>query len=682
MRGFVSAVLLCCLGVMAFAQSRPLTIGVADLRYTKQLSTNRGGWSMVTGLCNDLDGPIKTVTTAGTFDTYRIRHVNLTSQTITELRYAYANYAPASFTETFTSGNDLQVQASQQVGGTVVSASNASPIVIKTAEPHHAATGNTEEIRGCLGNPAANGIWTVTVIDAQTLSLQGSTGNGTYLGGGVSSLVTDVDETSGPPRDRILFNGLKLPTIGAGGYLWSDPLPCNIPPGGIWYERCAVTVTVNGNYYPRGLSLQGGTAGQAQNNGEGGNGGANNAWGSSGTVPANEQTYVYSASLIVGRLQDGSIAPSVVVRGDSIGRGLDDTFPGVGGNFKGGWLQRLFGSAYPYASFCFQGEKSGQVYNRANDHVRYALSAYATSVIFQYGRNDLAGGDNLANLKIYALSQAGAYMGRGQRFVACTVLPAPTLTTITTTVTTGVASATQTFPSTTGMVAGQTTLHFQTAATDRLVSSVTSSTVAVLASSVTTTTGEFVSGMIDPTLLANYTKETTDAIRTGYNDWIRDTSATGFAALATAQVSGIAGAGDCKVIDPCALVEVNAAGVLTTDGGYMVAPTLLAGGGTFASPLVAGANGSSTNVVATGTPWTVNQWMGDSVYILGGLDSSTLKGIGTNTTSIITMYNATVHSSQVNNEFLILSGGLNGVHPTWPIYAAIAAGLTASAYIR
>jgi hypothetical protein len=130
------------------------------------------------------------------------------------------------------------------------------------------------------------------------------------------------------------------------------------------------------------------------------------------------------------------------------------------------------------------------------------------------------------------------------------------------------------------------------------------------------------------------------------------------------------------------LVEVNAAGVLTTDGGYMVAPTLLAGGGTFASPLVAGANGSSTNVVATGTPWTVNQWMGDSVYILGGLDSSTLKGIGTNTTSIITMYNATVHSSQVNNEFLILSGGLNGVHPTWPIYAAIAAGLTASAYIR
>lgn len=60
---------------------------------------------------------------------------------------------------------------------------NASPIAI-TAAGHGLSTGNQVEISGVLGNTAANGSFVVTVLDANTFRLDGSTGNGTYAGGG------------------------------------------------------------------------------------------------------------------------------------------------------------------------------------------------------------------------------------------------------------------------------------------------------------------------------------------------------------------------------------------------------------------------------------------------------------------------------------------------------------------
>ncbi len=76
----------------------------------------------------------------------------------------------------------------------VLAATNASPIVITTgvngrAEPHGLTTGDKILIQSCAGNTAANNssgtrTWTVTVIDAYSFSLNGSTGNGTYTGSG------------------------------------------------------------------------------------------------------------------------------------------------------------------------------------------------------------------------------------------------------------------------------------------------------------------------------------------------------------------------------------------------------------------------------------------------------------------------------------------------------------------
>lgn len=63
---------------------------------------------------------------------------------------------------------------------TVSAATNASPIVVTTSVPHGFTTGQTVTINGGLGNTAVNGNWVVSVVTPTTLSLTGSTGNGTY----------------------------------------------------------------------------------------------------------------------------------------------------------------------------------------------------------------------------------------------------------------------------------------------------------------------------------------------------------------------------------------------------------------------------------------------------------------------------------------------------------------------
>lgn len=61
---------------------------------------------------------------------------------------------------------------------TVTGATNASPIEITTDSAHNLETGDIVVISGVGGNTNANGIWTVTKVDADQFTLDGSTGNG------------------------------------------------------------------------------------------------------------------------------------------------------------------------------------------------------------------------------------------------------------------------------------------------------------------------------------------------------------------------------------------------------------------------------------------------------------------------------------------------------------------------
>jgi hypothetical protein len=69
------------------------------------------------------------------------------------------------------------------ITGTIIGATNANPIVI-TSVNHGLATGATVVISGVVGNTAANGTRTITVIDANRFSLNGIAGNGNYTSGG------------------------------------------------------------------------------------------------------------------------------------------------------------------------------------------------------------------------------------------------------------------------------------------------------------------------------------------------------------------------------------------------------------------------------------------------------------------------------------------------------------------
>lgn len=67
--------------------------------------------------------------------------------------------------------------------GSITNATNASPIVVTSAN-HGLTTGQRVTITGVGGNTAANGTFTITKVNDNSFSLDGSTGNGAYTSGG------------------------------------------------------------------------------------------------------------------------------------------------------------------------------------------------------------------------------------------------------------------------------------------------------------------------------------------------------------------------------------------------------------------------------------------------------------------------------------------------------------------
>ena len=75
---------------------------------------------------------------------------------------------------------DLPVQMAQAVG--ITGATNAGPIVI-TSVGHGLISGLQVFVSGVGGNTQANGVYTISVLTADTFSLNGSNGNGAYAAG-------------------------------------------------------------------------------------------------------------------------------------------------------------------------------------------------------------------------------------------------------------------------------------------------------------------------------------------------------------------------------------------------------------------------------------------------------------------------------------------------------------------
>src|SRR5579864_4084150 len=99
---------------------------------------------------------------------------------------------------------------------TVTAASFANPIQITTSTPHGLQTNQQVGVTGVLGNTAANGGWTVTVINATNFQLNGAVGNAAYTSGGLITVPggLPITPTSAPQG---FFEGSSTLAVGTDG---------------------------------------------------------------------------------------------------------------------------------------------------------------------------------------------------------------------------------------------------------------------------------------------------------------------------------------------------------------------------------------------------------------------------------------------------------------------------------
>lgn len=88
----------------------------------------------------------------------------------------------------------------------ITAATNATPIVVTTAGTHGYTTGDSVKVVEVLGNTNANGTRVITVLSSTTFSLDGSTGNSTYTGGGYAS----SENSTIPPSSYAIYTSDRL----------------------------------------------------------------------------------------------------------------------------------------------------------------------------------------------------------------------------------------------------------------------------------------------------------------------------------------------------------------------------------------------------------------------------------------------------------------------------------------
>lgn len=115
----------------------------------------------------------------------------------------------------------------------ITAASNAAPIVV-TSNGHGLSNNDLVGIINVGGNTAANGIWSVQNITANTFELEGSTGSGAYTSGGTwyklnSTRATNITlqngryVKSGDTGKLYLGTGMTTATSGQTGIVLSTP---------------------------------------------------------------------------------------------------------------------------------------------------------------------------------------------------------------------------------------------------------------------------------------------------------------------------------------------------------------------------------------------------------------------------------------------------------------------------
>ena len=129
----------------------------------------------------------------------------------------------------------------------IIGATNATPIVLTLASGIVLGTGEQVTVSGVAGNTAANGTWTVTVIDSTHLSLTGSSGNGAFS----QSTYGVIQASNTTPILVELQNG--IPGIVTGSTVNISGVEGNTAANGEW----PITVVDSNHFYLFGSSGNG-----------------------------------------------------------------------------------------------------------------------------------------------------------------------------------------------------------------------------------------------------------------------------------------------------------------------------------------------------------------------------------------------------------------------------------------
>jgi hypothetical protein len=113
----------------------------------------------------------------------------------------YYNTTSSNLTPQITPRSSL---VSAALSHPITGATKASPIVI-TSVAHGLVTGNTVNVSGVGGNTAANGTFTITAVDANSFSLNGTTGNAAYTLGGSWTIIPYMNYGDNPVHPRAQF---------------------------------------------------------------------------------------------------------------------------------------------------------------------------------------------------------------------------------------------------------------------------------------------------------------------------------------------------------------------------------------------------------------------------------------------------------------------------------------------
>jgi hypothetical protein len=220
----------------------------------------------------------------------------------------------------------------------------------------------------------------------------------------------------GSATGRILANNLLI----------SDPIPFALPVAGKGFIRSGVQVFNVGDKYPNGNPLFGGATGTSYGRDDGGALAVDQATSTlmtGGSMSNQNSSNCWSPVAILAIPADGAYTSSLYCFGDSIANGTDDGgYAGV----SGGWVRRAVESIGVGAGFGTSGGELMQtLVNRASSTkagVRWRESQFFSHILWQPGRNDLAG-RTLAQLKADCLTAAARCTYQGQAFAACTILP-------------------------------------------------------------------------------------------------------------------------------------------------------------------------------------------------------------------------------------------------------------------